>query len=198
MTTSKTSLLTKLLSLLLPKAQNSGAQMTTQKTLKTSHDHLKRDIIEHLKLREGVRSKVYKDSLGKLTVGVGHLVLPEDNLKLGDVISTERINSFLDKDLDTSFKAAIAQAEQLGYLSALERDVMIKALVSVNFQLGVGWTKIHKNTWKLMQAGKLKEAAEEVKDSTWYAQTPVRVKDFSEALLKIDRMMDASRKNDPD
>ena len=36
---------------------------------------------------EGIKREVYLDSLGKPTVGIGHLVRPEDNLKVGQVIS---------------------------------------------------------------------------------------------------------------
>ena len=149
-----------------------------------------RDIIEHLKLREGVRNKVYKDSLGKLTVGVGHLVLPKDNLKLGDVISDERVNAFLREDARTAIVAAESQAFMLVYLRK-NREIreMIKALASVNFQLGPNWYFTHKATWRLLKEGKLLAAAEEIKDSLWYAQTPVRVNDFSKALVSIDKML---------
>ena len=39
--------------------------------------------------REGRRNDVYKDSLGKLTVGIGHLVVPSDHLNFGERISDE-------------------------------------------------------------------------------------------------------------
>ena len=38
---------------------------------------------------EGESLTVYEDTLGHLTVGVGHKVLPIDNLHLGDVITKE-------------------------------------------------------------------------------------------------------------
>ena len=37
-----------------------------------------------LALREGKRLDVYRDSRKKLTVGIGHLIVPADKLKLGD------------------------------------------------------------------------------------------------------------------
>ena len=159
-------------------------------TTPISADPLQRAIIEHLKLREGVRKKVYKDSLGKLTVGVGHLVRPEDNLKLGDEISDERINSLLAKDLDSAFLSALKRCNhELPFLTGDAHEEMLAALTHVNFQLGNNWPNVHKNTWRLITLGKFKEAAEEVKDSLWYAQTPVRVNDFSKALLSIDKML---------
>lgn len=58
--------------------------------------------LELLKEFEGVRKVVYLDQAGLPTVGVGHLILPEDNLKVGDTISNEQVNAFLLKDLKTS------------------------------------------------------------------------------------------------
>jgi lysozyme len=43
--------------------------------------------------------KVYDDGYGFLTVGIGHLVKPEDGLKLGDVISKAQSAAFFAKDL---------------------------------------------------------------------------------------------------
>jgi GH24 family phage-related lysozyme (muramidase) len=49
-------------------------------------------------LREGRRNDVYYDTRRKLTVGIGHLVLPEDSLKFRDVISDERVDAFFQND----------------------------------------------------------------------------------------------------
>lgn len=170
-------ILTKLLSLLLPKDLSSG-------TL-TKKSNLENEIIEHLKLREGVSTKVYKDSLGKLTVGVGHLVLPEDNLKLGDEISMFAVDTFLMADMQKALNAARTQVLMLP-VKPSEEDTIIKALTYVNFQLGTAWNKTFKNTWTLMTRGNFKAAAEEIKDSRWYAQTPVRVNDFAKVLLELE------------
>jgi GH24 family phage-related lysozyme (muramidase) len=49
-------------------------------------------------VREGRRNDVYLDSRGIPTVGIGHKVLPEDNLKVGDVISDAQVEAFYVKD----------------------------------------------------------------------------------------------------
>lgn len=51
--------------------------------------------LDHLKRVEGERLDVYIDAAGHPTVGVGHKILPEDNLKLGDSISQFQSDSFL-------------------------------------------------------------------------------------------------------
>ncbi|MGF6919164.1 lysozyme [Paraburkholderia sp. 40] len=43
--------------------------------------------------------KVYDDGYGIPTVGLGHKVLPHDNLRIGDVISVERAKAFFEVNL---------------------------------------------------------------------------------------------------
>ncbi|MBI2234222.1 MAG: hypothetical protein HYU57_04380 [Micavibrio aeruginosavorus] len=143
---------------------------------------------QHLILREGYRTTVYRDSLGKPTVGVGHLVLPEDNLKVGDTITKEQVMAFLDKDAMSAWNAAQQQASEAGIAS----QCFVVALGSVNFQLGTGWRKKFPNTWKLIVDGKYKEAAEALNGTIWQQQTPVRVKDFQAALMELQRQKDAA------
>ena len=137
--------------------------------------------IPHLILREGKVLDVYLDSLGKPTVGVGHLIVPSDGLQVGDTITDDQCLEFLDKDSEEAWSAACFQSE----LTERVDQEYITGLASVNFQLGTKWYKIHKRTWSYLLAGKWELAAMEVEDSQWYDQTPVRVRDFQEALLSI-------------
>lgn len=134
-----------------------------------------------LREEEGYRTKVYRDTEGFLTVGIGHKVLPQDNLSHGEVITDLRVKQLFEKDVKTAMAAALAQAEQL----KIDDVHFIARLVSVNFQLGTNWNLIHKNTWKLLSRGMYAEAAEEVKDSLWYAQTPNRVNEFAKDILRL-------------
>lgn len=138
-------------------------------------------IVDHIKKREGVRYVSYKDSLGYLTGGVGHLLTHKEALLYpeGSTIPPVIVDSWLMGDIGIAKKAAQNQCEEL-----LEPSTeLYEALVSVNFQLGTGWNKIHKKTWKLMTQGRYEEAAVEAANSVWYRQTPVRVKDFQKALI---------------
>lgn len=63
--------------------------------LLTASDEFKQALIEE----EGVRYTVYRDVAGYPTVGVGHLVRPADNLRVGDRVSDERVLAFLEDDL---------------------------------------------------------------------------------------------------
>ena len=139
---------------------------------------LEERIIKHLKLREGERLTVYQDSLGKPTVGVGHLVKTEDNLKIGDQITKTRSDHFLKQDVAKALDAAYKQADELGKHS----EDFILALTSVNFQLGTGWTKKFYNTYPKLVSGDFEGAIEGFKKSKWAKQTPVRVNDFVKAI----------------
>lgn len=66
--------------------------------------------------REGIRLTVYRDSKGLPTVGVGHLVIPADHLKVGDKIRQAHCDDFLAFDLkrfedavNTSVKVSLTQ-----------------------------------------------------------------------------------------
>jgi lysozyme len=132
-------------------------------------------------LREGNRTDVYLDSLGKPTVGIGHLVVPGDNLKVGDKISKEQVTAFFKKDSAAALSAARAQAAEAG----IKDSAFISYLASVNFQLGTGWTGKFPKTWKMIVDGQYEDAAKALDGTAWAKQTPVRVKDFQDALRKL-------------
>jgi lysozyme len=134
-----------------------------------------------LKDREGYRLDVYLDSEGLPTVGIGHLVVSADKLKVGDTIDDARATAFFKKDSADAVSAAKSQASKAG----INDGDFIVYLASVNFQLGTDWYKEHKKTWALIMEGQYSAAAAEVKKSRWNSQTPVRTKDFIGALLKL-------------
>lgn len=130
---------------------------------------------------EGVKTTVYLDSLGKPTVGIGHLVTPADKLKVGDVITDGQVSDFFKADGAKAMAAAKSQASKAG----ISNSDFIVYLASVNFQLGTGWTSVFKTTWQLIMDGKYDADAKEIGKSRWYQQTPVRAKDFQKMLLKL-------------
>ena len=87
--------------------------------------------IEHLKFLEGERLKVYLDNANIPTVGVGHKVLPVDNLKVGDMITQKKSSSLLRKDLSVAKTAVNTQVKVP--LNQSQYD----ALVSFVFNVGI-------------------------------------------------------------
>jgi lysozyme len=132
-------------------------------------------------LREGKVNTVYLDSRRKPTVGIGHLVLPEDNLSIGDQIDDARVDAFFQSDGAAALAAARTEAAQAGITSS----AFIPYLASVNFQLGTKWTATFPNTWKMIVTGQYAAAANALDGTEWANQTPVRVKDFQDALRAL-------------
>jgi GH24 family phage-related lysozyme (muramidase) len=132
-------------------------------------------------LREGDRTTVYADSRGLPSVGIGHLVVAADNLRLGDTISVDRVNTLFAADSSAALDAAWTQAGQAGISST----AFIPYLASVNFQLGTGWTGKFPNTWKMIVDGSYTEAADALNGTLWQHQTPVRTQDFQTALRAL-------------
>ena len=98
-------------------------------SLLRASDEFKQALIEE----EGVRYTVYRDVAGYPTVGVGHLVLPEDNLRVGDRISDEQVLRFLDRDLE---KAAQGVAQLAGDLPLFQHE--FDALLDLVYNVGIG------------------------------------------------------------
>ncbi len=136
---------------------------------------------EHARAREGYSTKVYLDSLGNPTVGIGHLVAPGDDLEVGDEISPERVQELWLKDSMASFTAAMDQAKGAGICDSC----FIAALASVDYQLGTNWRAKFPVVWALIVAGRYDEAADRLETSAWNAQTPVRVRDFQMVLRAL-------------
>ncbi|MFN8394278.1 MAG: peptidoglycan amidohydrolase family protein [Bacteroidia bacterium] len=142
-----------------------------------------KEFLDHLKLREGWRTKVYLDSEGLPTVGLGHLLTASEKQKypVGTEVPTSLLNTWANADAQKAYDAAKGQASTLGVSS----ESFIIALASVNFQLGTSWNTKFKKTWGYMTKGEWEKAALEAQDSAWYAQTPVRVQDFQAALRAL-------------
>jgi GH24 family phage-related lysozyme (muramidase) len=130
---------------------------------------------------EGVRPTVYRDSQGHLTVGIGHMVVPADGLRLGDTIGPDRIDALFQQDAAPALNAARSQADGLG----ITDPAFIPALASVNYQLGPNWPQTFRRTWSAMAAGDYATAAMEAGRSDWMRQTPTRVRAFQAALLAL-------------
>lgn len=136
---------------------------------------------KHALKREGKVLKVYKDSLGHWTGGIGHLLTPEDKkiYKLGDPISEEQSDIWFYEDTKKAEKISLKQAKEI----CIEYPWFIAALISVNFQLGNFATKF-KTSYAALKRHEFDAVIENLRRSLWYKQTPVRVNDFIDAIEK--------------
>jgi hypothetical protein len=137
---------------------------------------------------EDSKPYVYQDSRNILTGGIGHKILPSDNLKDGDPVSAPLIQQWFEQDGGRALDAARAQAAEAG----IADPAFVTPLASVNFQLGPAWRKRFPNAWRQILAGDYAGAADEVakssqpgRDSDWMRQTPTRVRAFQAALRAL-------------
>lgn len=121
------------------------------------------DITEQL-LREEENEVpfVYPDSLGFLTIGVGHLVDPKKNGRLPKVI----IDALLQYDINEVRQ----QARLLAGYNALNA-VQKAAVESMVFQLSIGGVRKFTDFLTALGRGDLKSAAAAGRDSLWDRQT---------------------------
>lgn len=139
-------------------------------------------LLDHLELREGREDVSYKDSEGYLTGGVGHLMtdIECDLYPEGSTLPNSLIEEWLKKDTEKAWLASYNQSQ------GIDCDALREPLFNVCFQLGSGWNKIHRRTWALLKAHEWERAAVEATDSRWFEQTPIRVLDFTTALMSLD------------
>ena len=62
---------------------------------------------ERIKKHEGFRNKIYLDSLGKATIGYGHLITKKDNFIQGKEYSKQELDELFEKDFKAYFDALI-------------------------------------------------------------------------------------------
>lgn len=129
-----------------------------------------RDLIQR---HEGRVAHAYADSLGYLTIGVGHLV---DERK-GGGLPDEIIDALFDYDFR---KHRDQMMKVLPWAAALD-EVREAVLVNMAFQLG---SKLYAfvETLRHLQAGSWNAAADAMLDSAWAKQTPARAQELAQMV----------------
>lgn len=129
-------------------------------------------LIEQLKIDEGKKLVVYKDSLGYPTVGVGHLVTKNDNLKLGDKITEDKCNDLLANDLVITIKNCSKLFPKFEEFP----DALQQIIANMMFNLGYGGLSGFKRFIKGVNTKDYKLAALSMEQSLWYKQVGIRAK----------------------
>lgn len=138
-------------------------------------------IRDQIKFHEGVKNEVYKDHLGYLTVGVGHLILesdPENDLDVGDTISDERVNELFEIDLKSCTDELDAK---LPWWKDCD-DVRQRCLIDLVFNMGMPRLLKFKKTLELFENGDYENAGIELLDSNYARQVPNRANRISEMI----------------
>lgn len=139
-------------------------------------------LLKSVKEHEGYRNKVYLDSLGKRTVGVGHLCV-EDFWEDDKEYEEKFLLTILEHDL----KSAIKSAEELCSDCPDLDDLAKELIVEMVFQLGKTGVSKFRNMWKALQHDppNYERASLEMLDSRWASQTPNRAKKMSDHMRSL-------------
>ena len=139
-------------------------------------------LLESVKKHEGYRNKVYLDTLGKRTVGVGHLCV-EDFWEDDKEYEEKFLMTILEHDLQTAIKGAKELMEDHGCADIDEQAEEI--LIEMVFQLGKNGVSKFKNMWKALAELNFVGASYEMLDSRCAKQTPNRAKAMAKTMKEI-------------
>ena len=139
-------------------------------------------LLESVKKHEGYRNKVYLDTLGKRTVGVGHLCV-EDFWEDDKEYDEKFLMEILQKDLQPAIRGARSLMEDHGCADIDEQAEEI--LIEMVFPLGMTGVSKFKNMWKALAELNYVGASYEMLDSRWAKQTPNRAKEMAQIMKAI-------------
>jgi len=134
---------------------------------------------KRIKQNEGFSLKVYKDQLGFLTIGYGHLILPSETNLLEKKIHKKELEKIFEQDFN---KALNSFNDRLKIFTSNKKETEL--LVEMVFQLGIKGVLRFKSLLKNMNKGNKHLVCFEMMDSLWYKQTPNRVKILVKIFLK--------------
>ena len=138
-----------------------------------------RELKKRIKKNEGFSLKPYKDQLGYLTIGYGHLILPNEVKLLKTKTNKAQLNAIFDQDFERAlgdYKRFIKQK----YHNRKDQELLIE----MTYQMGAKRVLKFKKLISNMQKNKKHLVCFEMMDSLWYTQTPNRVKNLIRAFLK--------------
>mgnify|MGYP000497068952 FL=1 len=143
-------------------------------------------LMAEIKRHEGEVLEVYKDSLGYLTFGVGHLIKDSDDehgQPVGTPVSQERVDDVYDYDFDKHLDETIHLFESKGGedFYALPENIQ-HVLVNMTFNLGGTRFSKFNNMWKGVVSGDWEKVAVEMQDSKWFGQVGRRSVELQEMV----------------
>ena len=139
-------------------------------------------LLESVKKHEGYRNKVYLDTLGKRTVGVGHLCV-EDFWEDDKEYEEKFLMTILEHDLSDAIKGANDLMAENGCMDMIEKAHEL--IIEMVFQLGKTGVSKFRNMWKALSALDYSTAAEQMLDSRWAKQTTNRANGMADIMRSL-------------
>ncbi len=147
-----------------------------EKFQKMSAQQIDKEEIAQIIIDEDYRSCAYNDSLGKRTIGFGHLIKKGE--KFGCLTPKQAIDLLKQ---DYLIAKTVVQKDYVWAVGDTQR-----ALINMHYQMGQGRVKLFKKALRALEDEDYYTAAIELMDSRWYVQTPRRAQRIIGRVLSID------------
>ena len=134
---------------------------------------------KRIKKNEGYSTLPYKDQLGFLTIGFGHLILNHEKRLIEKKITKEELEKIFNKDFDnarTNFN------KHLKPITSNKKESEL--LIEMIFQIGIRGVLRFKKLLYHIKKGNKYLVCFEMMNSLWYKQTPNRVRALIGEFLK--------------
>tara|TARA_B100000965_G_C19266806_1_gene615507 strand:- start:78 stop:524 length:447 start_codon:yes stop_codon:yes gene_type:complete len=134
------------------------------------------NLIKRIKKNEGFSSTPYKDQLGFLTIGYGHLILSNEKHLTKTKLSKKKLEKIFIQDFENTIKDF---EKYLKKKTSNKKEEEL--LIEMVFQIGIKGVLRFKRLLNHVSKKNKHLVCFEMMNSLWYNQTPKRVK----ALIKI-------------
>ena len=139
-----------------------------------------------IKRHEGEVLKIYEDSLGYKTLGIGHLCQPEDPeyaWEVGTKVSQEVVDMYYEQDFKKHYQETVHVYGSYEDFQNLPEPIQ-RVLVNMCFNLGGTRFSKFKNMLKACKEHNWEEMARQMQDSRWYYQVGRRSQELQKMVLE--------------
>tara|TARA_B100000085_G_scaffold168399_1_gene153195 strand:- start:343 stop:795 length:453 start_codon:yes stop_codon:yes gene_type:complete len=142
---------------------------------------------EQIKRHEGEVLEIYEDSLGYLTLGVGHLIQksdPEYGQPAGTPVSQEVVDMYYADDFDKHVDETIHVCENNNIVFDALPESIQHVLVNMCFNLGANRLGKFRNMLYAVSVSNWEEMANQMEDSRWFGQVGRRSVELQQMVLE--------------
>ena len=139
-----------------------------------------------IKRHEGEVLKIYEDSLGYKTLGIGHLCQPEDpeySWEVGTKVSQEVVDMYYEQDFKKHYQETVHVYGSYEDFQKLPEPIQ-RVLVNMCFNLGGTRFSKFKNMLRACKEHNWEQMAAEMENSRWYSQVGRRSQELQRMVLE--------------
>jgi len=139
---------------------------------------------EEITADEGVKYEIYLDHLSLPTLGIGHLIKPEDpehGLEVGTKIDEERVNELFEQDINLCMDDCRKWIEEFDDLPEEAQHILCNMMFNMGYTRTSKFRKLRENVKEKNWSG----ASQEMKSSRWYNQVTNRAERLVQRMKAV-------------